>query len=105
MFGSAVGAAAGGFAALAATLNEGTGKHFAQSGEAADQPAAGFEFGVTGHGWEPSYRIDWHYYDCQNNPAGIRCGLLCPARTGDCYATRSGFAKSLRSRVPESEQR
>jgi len=50
VFGAAIGAAAVGFAALAATLDEGAGKHFAQSGEAAYPPASGFEFGVTRHG-------------------------------------------------------
>jgi len=36
-------------AALAATLDERTGKHFAQGGNAANPATTGFEFGVTRH--------------------------------------------------------
>jgi hypothetical protein len=45
----AVGAMAVGAAATAFAFDEGAGQHFAEGAEAADEPAAGFEFRIAGH--------------------------------------------------------
>ena len=37
------------FAALATTLDEGTGKHLAQASQGTDPPATRLEFGIAGH--------------------------------------------------------